>query len=499
MTKLPRFLLRASLVAFAPVAANAAGTYYNGNYQSPQSRYNTQTYAQRGYSNYNTNTQSRNYNTGYSNSGNYSSYASTRPVVGTRTTQTQYARTTNSANTTNNTGKKQGFWVDAGISHEFAQWQFEMKQSASILHYDNIGWNVFDMRGGYVFGGNTKMQVDAGFRYGIQSGDSSMVDDDITNGGYLVTTWVDSSNNIIGNQIGHALSVGTSSGGNMMGFNIGFGLTDFFKLGNVKITPSVGYRYLKYKLETKNNYGLSVDTAACFRVNGSDEIQCDPAIVIHLSDGQQQIIWRDSLTGKMQVASGAEWISSEGSYYYEQPGTSHSYEVEWSGPYVALDMDYAINQNNSINGRVELGLPGYTATGDQPYRLDWAHPKSVEDSAGMASGLHLGLGTNWVTAITNTVSLSVGLTYDYYTVSDAEAKTYLNGSYYDSLYAAREKAWTDAGKNLDDILDPTNGDPVAINIKELESQCSGWTCTAENEVKSFYKSMGIRVGINAKF
>ena len=201
----------------------------------------------------------------------------------------------------------------------------------------------------------------------------------------------------------------------------------------------------------------------------------------------------------MQVASGAEWISSEGSYYYEQPGTSHSYEVEWSGPYVALDMDYTINQNNSINGRVELGLPGYTATGDQPYRLDWAHPKSVEDSAGMASGLHLGLGTNWVTAITNTVSLSVGLTYDYYTVSDAEAKTYLNGSYYDSLYAAREKAWTDAGKSLDDILDPTNGDPVAINIKELESQCSGWTCTAENEVKSFYKSMGIRVGINAKF
>ena len=111
----------------------------------------------------------------------------------------------------------------------------------------------------------------------------------------------------------------------------------------------------------------------------------------------------------------------------------------------------------------------------------------------------LGLGTNWVTAITNTVSLSVGLTYDYYTVSDADAKTYLNGSYYDSLYAAREKAWTDAGKSLDDILDPTNGDPVAINIKELESQCSGWTCTAENEVKSFYKSMGIRVGINAKF
>lgn len=505
MIKLPRFLLRASLVVALPMAANAAGTYYTGNYQSPQTRYSTQSYASR----YNNTTQSRNYNTAGSS---YASYSSARPTVGTRTTQTTVARgqTQNTSQFATSGAKKQGFWLDAGISHEVAQWQFEMKESKSILHYDNIGWNVLDVRGGYAFNaGKTKMQIDAGFKYGMQSGDSTMVDDDITNGGYLVTTWVDNNNEIKGTQIGHALSVGKSSGGNMYGFNAGFGLTDFFQVGAVKFTPSIGYRYLRYKLETKSNYGLSVDTAACFRIEGSDEIQCDPAIVVHMSDGQQQIIWRDSLSDKMQVAPGAEWLSSEDTFYYKQPGVSHSYEVEWSGPYLALDMDYSINQNNSINGRVELGLPGYTSTGDQPYRYDWAHPKSVEDSAGMASGFHFGFGTNWVTAITNTVSLSVGVTYDYYTVSDVEAKTHLNGSFYNDLYNKLFDKWKTAhASDSEEIkseagmlgqVPGTAGDPVAINIKELESQCSGWTCTAKNEVKSFYKSMGIRVGVNAKF
>lgn len=487
---------KVSLIALmlAPVAVNAAGTYYSGYtsaYQSPQTRYSTQTYAQRqgGYASQ--------YNRTYS----APSYASARYNTGAVP-----ANATATATTQSSGAKKSGFWLDAGITHEMAQWQFEMAQSGSILSYDNVGWNVLDISGGYAFDvGSTTLQVDAGLKYGMQWGESVMYDDDISNGGFLVTTWVDASDNsTIGDQIGHAMSIGTSKGGNMLGFNVGFGLTDIFKIGNVTITPSVGYRYLKYKLTTENNFGLSVDTTACFQIEGSDEIQCDPAIIVNLGDGKQQIIWRDDINGSMKVPDNATSVNTGSTYYYHQPGTSHSYETTWAGPYIALDMDYVINQNNAVNGRIELGFPGYTSTGDQPYRFDWAHPKSVEDEAGMFGAFHFGLGANWTTSITDYIALSVGLTYDYYTVSGADAKTYLNMNYYNTWYNMILDAWKEQHPdNTEDYMlgkiEGVAGDPTAINIKNLEAQCPGGVCTTDSEIESFYKSLGIRIGINAKF
>jgi cytochrome c-type biogenesis protein CcmE len=38
---------------------------------------------------------------------------------------------------------------------------------------------------------------------------------------------------------------------------------------------------------------------------------------------------------------------------------------------------------------------------------------------------------------------------------------------------------------------------VAIMIRELDQ--NGWKDTADGEIESFYKSMGIRVGLRAKF
>ena len=497
MKKTMLFVINCSIFAMLPVLANAAGTYYTGAaYQSPQSRYG----------------QSASYATantaspyvrpgGYSTSG-YSSMRYNNQnsnIVGQRQTQVQ-TQNTKSGPARQSGGIQNGFLFGGGISHQIAMWKMEMNESASILHYDNVAWNVLDLNGKYVFDmGNIQGQIDAGFQYGMQWGESTMVDDDITNGGYFITQWIDSGNNVIGEQIGHALSVGTSDGGNMMGFNVGFGLPGVMQWGNLKITPSAGYRYLKYKLETKKNYGLSVDTAACFTVPGSDEVQCDPAIVVHYDNGNNQIIWRDSITGHVDIADGVDYIDTLGTYYYQQPGVSHSYEVAWSGPYLALDMLYNINADNAVDARVELGFPGYSATGDQPYRFDWQHPKSVSDTAGMFSALHLGLGVNWTTAISNNVSLSVGVTYDYYNVSGADAETYLNGTYYTNLYNDLLTEWQNAGKTETDMLDPQTGDPTAISIKNLEQNCSGWVCKVGGEIDSFYRSMGIRVGLNARF
>ena len=262
------------------------------------------------------------------------------------------------------------------------------------------------------------------------------------------------------------------------------------------MTPSIGYRYLRYKLETKKNYGLSVDTAACFNVPGSDEVQCDPAIIVHYDNGTNQVIWRDSITGHVDIADGVEYIDTAGTYYYQQPGVSHSYEVAWSGPYIAMDMVYDITENNSVDARVELGFPGYSAEGDQPYRFDWQHPKSVSDSAGMFSAFHLGLAANWMTAISKSVSLSVGVTYDYYSVSGADAETYLNSTYYTNRYQELLDEW-----NGDEsaMLNQDTGDPTAIAIKDLEKSCSGWVCKVGGEIDSFYRSLGVRVGLNARF
>lgn len=502
MKHLHKLLLGCSALVILPAAANAAGTYYTGNYKSPQTRYQNQSYLNRNAANP---TGTMGYNNPYLNRAGT-----------TRTTTTTVARSQQGTKTANGTNQnKKGFYLDGGLTHEIAQWRFEMNNSGSILHYDNVAWNVLDVRGKYVFGlgdSGRLFQVDAGLKYGMQWGESDMIDDDITNGGYDAVRWCQSTDadgncvGFVGDQISHALAIGTSKDGSMFGFNVGFGATDFFKVGAVRMTPSVGLRYLKYKLETKKNYGLAVDTAACFEFDG--EIQCDPALVVYSSNGDKQLLWREDSDKRLEINSGGQYIDTGGTYYYQQPGTSHSYEVEWFGPYVAMDFDYDINAKNAVNARVELGLPGYTATGDQPYRFDWAHPKSVEDKADMFGAWHLGLGANWSTAITNSLSLSVGVTFDYYSVSGADSKTYLNGTYYTDIYEKQLNLWKSAGKTEEDMLNTSytqvesaliSARNIALAVKETEKQCPGWVCSMGSEIDSFYKSMGIRVGINARF
>ena len=232
----------------APMCANAAGTYYTGGYQSPQTRYSQQSYSQRinqgvqqGVSAYNRNQ--------YARAGYMPAQQQNVDDKHSKTKQEKNARSI-----------EQGFVIGAGLSRQTAMWQFEMKNSGSILHYDNIDWNVFDLNALYNFkAGNVPMQVAAGFKYGMQAGESTMVDDDITNGGYFVTDWWEDDNGdlkYLGDQIGHTLSIGTSKKGSMMEFNGGIGLKDFFKWGKLKVTPSVGWRYLKYELETHANHGI---------------------------------------------------------------------------------------------------------------------------------------------------------------------------------------------------------------------------------------------------
>lgn len=529
MKNIYKILFKCSMLLLIPAAANAAGTYYTGGYQSPQqSRYTQKSYnmprantysGSQGLSQY---TQKQ-----YSNAG----YTTTNQTY--RSSQ-QRQQSAQKATATTNTNRN-GLYLDAGISKQTAMWQFEMNSVGSKLHYDNVDWLTFDIGGKYIFdAGKTKLQIDAGFLYGIQTGESTMIDDDITNGGTLDTMLYNSTDgSLLGGQYTHALSTGITNSGNMLGLNAGFGLTDFFAVGKIKITPSIGWRYLKYKLETKNTKGMVATTYdfnnSCYSTQEGEQI-CLPALLFfnitdgkitneHYSDFETIDLNNDGIydIGAFPVVGGSEYIDTLNTYVFAQEGVSHSYEVEWSGPYLALDMLYDINLNNNVSARVELGLPSYTATGDQPYRFDWAHPKSVQDKGGIGSAIHFGAGANWMTKITDSVSLSVGVTYDYYKVSDADANTFLNGQYYQEIYDSIFNAWQSdpklAGVSLADIetlmlyggtVEYEDGtqetfDPnlEAAIIDEVRQ--NGWKVTTDSEIESFYKSLGIRIGINAKF
>lgn len=522
MKIMSKLLLSCSIWAILPVLANAAGTYYNGMYQSPQNRYAQQPYAasRQGYQQQRMGMQ--NYSQQGVSSYNRNQYASAGYMPNNpNMMMNAQPMQQNSQNMMNAQPGQQstdtGFRLEAGFSHQFANWKFNMKETGSQLHYDNIAWNVLDVNAGFgINAGSAIIDITGGFKYGMQSGESPMVDDDISKGGYFITQWVDDSDNdgqvdtVLGDQIGHALSIGTSRDGSMMEFNAGIGLKDMMKIGNLKITPSVGWRYLKYELDTQNNYGMSMDTYAgeggCITIDGEE--QCDTVLIFYDSAGHKYLAHRTDTNAdgvinaddEITVPSGYDKVNAGSTYYYAQPGVSHKYEVEWSGPYVALDLLYDINQNNYVDAYVELGFPSYTAVGDQPYRFDWAHPKSVEDKADMGGAMHLGLGANWSTMISDNVGLTVGVTYDYYTVSDADASTYFNESYYMGIYNALLSNWITEGRGDEAaMLNPTTGNQTAIAIKQLEQECPGWVCTAEGEIESFYKSLGVRVGLNAKF
>ncbi len=479
-----RVLLGATLVSVLPLVAGAAGTYYNGNlYQNPQARYNANA---GGY-----------YNTYGAGRG----YGQNMQTLGVTKTTIQKTKKTTKKTTT---ARKQGFQLGIDFIHEFADWDVEMNTAGSNLHYDNLRWNVLSGEAAYYFGDSLPMQIKVGGKYGLQFGDSPMVDDDVTSGDmWEYQNWIVSGNTeqvLIGTP---ALSVGTSKGGKEYGFNAAFGFTDLFGNSKVKFTPSIGYRYFKHILETKSNYGLMVQVldsdsfVNCVPVQNG-EIQCSP--YVGFADAGGTILSYAGLTPQyegdvfvgyvVENDAGATLLDLGETYYYEQSGTSHKYETVWAGPYIALDMEYIINENNLVNAELEFGMPTYESDGDQPYRFDWAHPTSVKDEGEFGDAYHIGFNATWSTALNDSIMLSLGMNYDYYNVGNATATTYLNKDYYQAILTDYETAYANG------ILNDT-GIEYMVGLQELKSK--GWATKSSKEIDSVYKSMGIRLGLNARF
>lgn len=499
----------------SPATLSAAGTYMGtSGYQSPQRYYSgssgyyqPQNLGTSGYTggNYYQRTQNG-YQTGnYGQSGNYQQ-------LGRQQQTQQSGRSVSSA------ANADGFYASAGISLQYAQWNFNMNGAGSVLNYGDLAWNVLDVKGGYKFG---DWVIDGGIQYGMQSGGATMTDDDITSGGLLDTVGFEDGN---GNGIYDAgelqfnirnkvLSIGESKGGSMLGMNLGVGLANKFGFGKVRITPSVGYRIFGYKLNTSDSRGLIVTDTWCATDNTGVEI-CPSMVAFWNGTGWAYSTINDyNNDGYYAIPGGSVGVSGNNSYSFSMPGKTHIYNVSWNGPYAALDIQSELNENNRVDARIEIGLPGYNAEGDQPYRSDWAHPTSVEDSKGMFGAMHLGLLANWTTMLTKNWGLSFGLTYDYYSVSKANAVTNQNGDYYTKILDevaniggctnyANCTAWGNSdiyGTGLTaDQLAPAQHE--AASIKEMYEKCgNSWSCKIDGEIDSFYRNIGIRVGMAGKF
>ena len=66
--------------------------------------------------------------------------------------------------------------------------------------------------------------------------------------------------------------------------------------------------------------------------------------------------------------------------------------------------------------------------------------------------------------------------------------------YYNDIY---NQIFVEGGYATEEDMLANNS--VAQDIKQIESECPGWVCNASGEIESFYKALGVRLGINAKF
>ena len=450
-------------------AAGAAGTYLGtSGYQSPQRYY--QGAASAGYY------QPQNVGASGYAGGNYyqqnqQPYYQPNPWM--QNQNQNQNRQTAPARPRSKGAAEDGFFLDAGAGRQYAQWNFNMNRDGSIQNYSDLAWNVLDVKGGYRQG---DILVSGGVQYGMQSGKSWMTDDDTTNGGLVVQQYDVNTGDWVFDTYQDILSISESSGGSLFGFNAGLGLMNKFGYGKTKITPSVGYRKFSYKLSTTNTHGVAVSSNYC-RTDEAGERIC-PAYMWFFNN---EMTWpKPDLAADEPDADGLDWwqvlgdlVATE-SFSFSQSGKSHIYAVSWEGPYVALDFESELNENNRVDARLEFGMPGYKSKGDQPYRPDWAHPVSLEDSAEMFGAMHIGAAAAWTTKVADNWGLSLGMTYDYYSVKGATAKTYFNQRFFEALYDADD-------------------------IKDFLVDCPNWTCVVKKETNVFYRSIGARVGLVGRF
>ncbi|MDR0449560.1 MAG: hypothetical protein LBG89_03855 [Rickettsiales bacterium] len=374
-----------------------------------------------------------------------------------------------------------GFTLTAHAGYDNSDFGFSMNETQSEINFNNMTWMKFGGTAGYEFAvGGVKLEVKGGFEIGSQGESGSITDDDMSQGGVFVgyagfnqtpsaPTISLYSPAVNGNQPVYfgvsqlIFGVGEQGQGTSLGAFASIGMGDGFQIGeSVKIKPSVGYRHEQFKAIGQNMMTMAVQAL----IVDDREIgllkdvatNCNGCQIVLTIDGETYFFggW---VEGFDDYGEPFFLTLSEAAYL---EGVTHEYNVSWSGPFLATDIEMKTAQNSGFNLRLELGFPGYTAEADQPYRADWAHPTSIKDSAPIFSGLHYGLNLKYTAGLTDNIAVNLGWNWDYYKVDGADAETF---------YA-----------------------PGSFGYQEF-----GKSSKLAKEVNARYRTSGVRAGLTAKF
>ena len=222
-----------------------------------------------------------------------------------------------------------------------------------------------------------------------------------------------------------------------------------------------GYKRLSETVETRDLiiYGYFTDTNTSQTITNlyyKGQISAeDTCYVTNSSNGQ---------TGRTVCVpasdDGAHLVNAFGgvSSAMQYDGVTHIYDVSWTGPFAALNLERKISDRDELNLYIEYFIPKYKVWGDWPNRSDWAHNPSFYDKGGSASA--------WL----------VDFNYKYRFKENLYAGI---GAYFDYI----------ENKNADTLLFTVN--PLTHKIES--------TLFEKSILKSEWKSYGFNIGLTYRF
>jgi hypothetical protein len=336
--------------------------------------------------------------------------------------------------------------IDVQYKYGIAQFFFEM-QVGSILNWDEITAKetLFTVSRDFMYK-NRQYVVMATFGTGSASTTRTSDDD-------------------VHNEL-HVFSLGRGSA-DLSTYSIALGLRNIYRLAGFDLTPFVGYKKRHQGFKMGEHYRPSpffLEKACVDDGNkGCLPIDLNAAGINQIyvyavgADGRPDnsidvsgymTIPGDQLYYGMQIAGGdfcwyapdnqevclkastsydgypdnlinAFYGASQADYL---KGTTHIYPVDWTGPFVAANLERMLSPKETFNIYAELFFPTYRAEGTWPGREELQQYPSFVDTGGSSLGIQLDMKYKY--KIYQNVDLSLGGSFEYYQVKDADTTTY---------------------------------------------------------------------------
>lgn len=385
------------------------------------------------------------------------------------------------------------YYQGGSVEHNPKNWEFESRWKKSYGHFmfetseDSIlNWDETDSKE-YLFKmskdfmlKNRQFVVTASYGKGDLK-TSRTSDDDIYNSA-------------------HIISLGDGSA-NLKDWSVAIGARNLWKLGNWDVTPFLGYKKKEQDFEMANHatpspFYLEAD---CQTTDAEPDVchnTFSPAVdtvyeATKDADGNYNKVGAAtgtvSFTGTVTLSDGSSYTNvAYGDQIYQedfcyhtagqdpnkfycieageeganlipvfggvssifiQDGTTHMYYVDWTGPFIGLQLERKMSDKEDLVVYGEYFFPEYKVWGNWPNRDDWAHDPSFWDKGGKGYGLLFNVDYKY--RIKSSIQLILGFNYEYIENKNATTQLfYADGSQSVTEDAVRLSQWKDYGFNI---------------------------------------------------